>query len=235
MQKIKTNGDQILNVPNTPEGIAFLSSLSQFLNKKYSTVKYGRGSRPEYPKYQGYCPHTLAKWFAVYLQTKNCRGNKETLHSLYHQHEIGSLQSLNAKLNAENKTLQSDLEETKKQIEVQHNRIMHLANELAEAKKLINNRQPPKTYKEILSDFAGIIGKELKINVSILKDNKERYSVYFNNGEIKDGPMLISEYGCGDSLEQACHAYATIISGKTIVFDAFRGSSRQEIKMPFLQ
>lgn len=45
--------------------------------------------------------------------------------------------------------------------------------------------------------------------------------VKFKDSEIKDGMFLISEYGVGQTLEEACEDYIRQISGQTLVFHAY--------------
>ncbi len=55
-----------------------------------------------------------------------------------------------------------------------------------------------------------------------------KVAVSFKNCEIKNGMFLVSEFGTGDTFEQACEDYLNKISGKTFVFNA-SSSSRKEI------
>jgi len=66
MKKIESNGSQMFNVPNTPEGLEFIRLAHKFLNHHMfkSLRKRGRGKRPN-----GDRSHVSAKnaeWFAVY-------------------------------------------------------------------------------------------------------------------------------------------------------------------------
>lgn len=55
----------------------------------------------------------------------------------------------------------------------------------------------------------------------------------FKNAEIKEGPILMSESGYGDSTDKAIREYAKKISLKNLVIDAY-GQYRKEIQVPRL-
>lgn len=75
--KIKSNGKQSFNVPNTPEGLEFIRGLRQFSNKYFVIRVKGRGSRKEFAKSLGQTKvignaqsnitKEFASWFAVYI------------------------------------------------------------------------------------------------------------------------------------------------------------------------
>jgi len=70
-RRIKTDGSQILSVPNTEEGLYFLHLLSKYTNqKRYVFKKKGRGGGEHYRKVGGDTPLEHAKWFALYLNKK---------------------------------------------------------------------------------------------------------------------------------------------------------------------
>lgn len=50
---------------------------------------------------------------------------------------------------------------------------------------------------------------------------------YYEHAEVKDGGMLHGVYGEGRTFEQACWDYLNKISGKTLVFDAYKESRRE--------
>lgn len=54
--------------------------------------------------------------------------------------------------------------------------------------------------------------------------------VRYENCDIKDGDMLVCEFGTGDDFEAACADYLGKIRGKTLVFNAM-SKSRTEIKV----
>lgn len=53
----------------------------------------------------------------------------------------------------------------------------------------------------------------------------------FKGVEIKDGPMLCSDFGNGDTPEQAIEEYSKVLNGKLLVQDAM-GSARREFWAP---
>ena len=52
--------------------------------------------------------------------------------------------------------------------------------------------------------------------------------VQYHKAYIKDGPVLIGEYGRGPNFEVACDDYLNKIRGKTLVFRSF-DTEREEI------
>lgn len=83
--KIKTNGKQIFNVPNSEEGKLFLELLTKFKNKNsnFKLKKRGRSKNrvESFKKHgklnvwrstrQSYCPFQTSDWVAVYISNKN--------------------------------------------------------------------------------------------------------------------------------------------------------------------
>lgn len=53
------------------------------------------------------------------------------------------------------------------------------------------------------------------------------YIVSLKGCEIKEGGMLIGEYGVGNSVEEAASDYIKKVSGKTLVCDAWKESRRE--------
>jgi hypothetical protein len=49
----------------------------------------------------------------------------------------------------------------------------------------------------------------------------------FAKAEIKDGSFLVSDFGVGNTFEEALKNYANKISGKTLVFDAYTDHRRE--------
>ena len=105
MKQRKSKGSQILNVPNTPEGQAFIKMLRKFSHEGEIRVR-GRGCRKEYAKivgaYTAKCsiPPKYSQWMAVYAKPvhnnamKNELANKDcTISQL-----TGELQLLKYKL-----------------------------------------------------------------------------------------------------------------------------------------
>ena len=69
IKKIKTKGSQIVSVPNTEEGQAFLKQFSKYANfNQYILKKHGRGGGCAYSR-----ETTLdkAKWIALYFYDKH--------------------------------------------------------------------------------------------------------------------------------------------------------------------
>lgn len=60
-----------------------------------------------------------------------------------------------------------------------------------------------------------------------------RYYAAFKNAEVKDGVLLRSEYGDGDSERAAIERYAATISGRTLVLNAYT-DDRRTIRVPRL-
>lgn len=54
------------------------------------------------------------------------------------------------------------------------------------------------------------------------------------SGEIKDGPMLITATGYGETLDAASADYLEKIQGRRMVFDAY-GDHRYEVVIPILE
>lgn len=69
MSKIKTQGSQAFNVPNTEEGKAFIKLLRKFANYPDCSISCrGRGSRKNGGN-QAYIPIRLSEWIAVYIRS----------------------------------------------------------------------------------------------------------------------------------------------------------------------
>lgn len=60
-----------------------------------------------------------------------------------------------------------------------------------------------------------------------------RFYASFRHAEVKKGSFLVGEYGDGDTKKEAIRNYATTISGKLLVINAY-GKDRREIKVPRL-
>jgi len=79
-------------------------------------------------------------------------------------------------------------------------------------------------------EFADIIDQELTITRYSNQNN--RWSASFRAGEVKDGPMLVGEYGNGHSADEAIENYLTKIRGKKVVFHAMSDKYRCEYVIP---
>jgi cell wall-associated NlpC family hydrolase len=106
-----STGKQFFNVPNTPEGLAFIALCRKYLNKNHikghKLSLIGRGPRPS-PAHQSWVPKALAKWFAVYLPLNDDAQrlqNEETAKRYDHEraknNEITSLKAENNRLKAD--------------------------------------------------------------------------------------------------------------------------------------
>ncbi len=58
--------------------------------------------------------------------------------------------------------------------------------------------------------------------------NPDGVCVLYKNAEIKDGCVLVSEYGVGTDFESACDDYLRKIRGKKLVFHAY-SECRKEV------
>lgn len=71
-----------------------------------------------------------------------------------------------------------------------------------------------------MTAFERLIKTGKHLDVFIINDRvKSAIGVKFHNCEIKDGAFLVSEFGKGITLSDACEDYIHIITGKTLVFD----------------
>ena len=72
--KIKSNGNQVFNIPNNEEGQQFLYLAKKFINNdKYNLHGRGRGSRVRNGKrvaWKDSIAQGLSDWIAVYIHTK---------------------------------------------------------------------------------------------------------------------------------------------------------------------
>jgi len=80
-----------------------------------------------------------------------------------------------------------------------------------------------------LEDFADKHNLEM-----IVREYDWGWAASFENAEVKDGSVLISEYGSGSDPESAILNYKKIISDKTLVIGAYT-TSRREICVPVLE
>ncbi len=80
-------------------------------------------------------------------------------------------------------------------------------------------------------DFVDKHQLELLIGERSLVYGLSRYFARFDHIEIKDGSMLMSASGNGDTPQDAIDALAKEIAGRRLVFDAY-GSGRREFEAP---
>lgn len=63
--------NSLVIVKNNREGRRLIALLRKHLHDTPKAVKvYGRGPRPEYPRYQNNLPHGMSKKFAVYIEDR---------------------------------------------------------------------------------------------------------------------------------------------------------------------
>lgn len=77
-KKIKSNGNQFFNVPNTEEGKQFLGLMKKFLNRPCSFKREGRATdrKAKAPylsdhRLQSSMPLDMSDWWAVYIHRPN--------------------------------------------------------------------------------------------------------------------------------------------------------------------
>lgn len=80
-----------------------------------------------------------------------------------------------------------------------------------------------------IQEYADVINANLKI--TRYHNQRGRWSAKFEFCEVKDGVMLVGEYGNGKNPTQAIDDYLKRILGKTIVFNAM-ADSRREFNVP---
>lgn len=66
--KIKTNGFQVLSVPNNEYGRILVQSLRSYLNPKYKIKVRGRGARKSQGCGRDSIPLNKAEWLAIYIE-----------------------------------------------------------------------------------------------------------------------------------------------------------------------
>jgi hypothetical protein len=64
-------------------------------------------------------------------------------------------------------------------------------------------------------------------DLEVYKNNIGCFTVRYKGAEVKDGPFLVSSYGCGKDFEEACDDYLSQIRGKKLVFGAFTDNRRE--------
>lgn len=92
--------------------------------------------------------------------------------------------------------------------------------------------------KEVeITDFEIEIGRELVAKERVLSNaylkSLGKFYVNFPGGDIKEGKMLCSKSGDGNTIDEALKNYCKQISNQTMVFNAF-SDERKEIKIPKL-
>lgn len=83
------------------------------------------------------------------------------------------------------------------------------------------------------ADFADRHGLELVVRERS-DPGSYRWYASFKNVEIKEGVLLVSAFGDGESIGAAVGQYARKISGQTIVVNAMHTDRRREIRVPRL-
>jgi hypothetical protein len=84
-----------------------------------------------------------------------------------------------------------------------------------------------------IEDFAKANGLTMVVKERSPKSEHPRYCAQFEDVEIKDGVMLTSAYGNGETEEEAIEAYSKDISGETIVLKAYK-KGRLELVVPLI-
>jgi len=78
-KQIKSEGTQIFNVPNTPEGVAFVQQASKYLNRSCFERLGKKGRGPNRPKTMGGDLSVKdAVWFAIYAYKTHAQYHKES-------------------------------------------------------------------------------------------------------------------------------------------------------------
>ena len=85
-----------------------------------------------------------------------------------------------------------------------------------------------------LHEVASLLSLNLKVEASCLADLSRRpaWSAKFDYVEVKDGPILTSAYGLGNTPRQAMLDYIKQITGKDLVYHACSTDRRREFKIP---
>jgi len=78
-----------------------------------------------------------------------------------------------------------------------------------------------------LQEYCDTLNIEIRIIYYPNQDN--RWSAAFNCCEVSEGSMLISQYGDGNSPDEAIREYINCIEGKKIVFNAGSDDSREYV------
>jgi hypothetical protein len=91
----------------------------------------------------------------------------------------------------------------------------------------------PETEIEEFADKHGLVMKISNLTGKCHCEGKT-WTAHFAKCDIHDGHFIIYESGWGNSEESAIRAYAALISGKSIVIDAFL-PTRREIHVPKLR
>jgi hypothetical protein len=81
-----------------------------------------------------------------------------------------------------------------------------------------------------LFEFADTIKKSIVLRR--FSNQSGRWICMFDHSLIKDGGLLIAEYGNGSTPDEAINEYMENIRGKVIVFDAYDNENRQEYYVP---
>lgn len=84
----------------------------------------------------------------------------------------------------------------------------------------------------LLHEFADLIKKDLVLRRYNNKTGSWKWLCSFDHCEVKEGCMLVGEYGIGPSPEEAMSDYAKNIKGKKIIFNATDKAFRQEFDVP---
>lgn len=81
-----------------------------------------------------------------------------------------------------------------------------------------------------MTAFERLLNTGMHLDVFRWKNEKDSgIGVHFVRAEIKERGFLAGEFGKGQTIEEACEDYIKIISGKTLVFNAFTDYSKEVI------
>lgn len=83
-----------------------------------------------------------------------------------------------------------------------------------------------------INELADMVKVNLVVRRYCLQDN--RWSASLEGCEVKDGAFLRGDYGDGKTPGEAIQHYIDIISGKTLVLNAYK-DNRQEFGVPKLE
>lgn len=88
--------------------------------------------------------------------------------------------------------------------------------------------------RDTIEGFADKNGLIMEVHERTHVDSPERFYAHFENAEVKDGIILIGNFGNGHTPKEAIENYAKEISGKLLVIRAMSKKNRREIYVPVL-
>lgn len=66
----------------------------------------------------------------------------------------------------------------------------------------------------------------------VISYNGGRFNAKFEAAEVKDGPVLSSVYGSGNTVLDAVNNYTRRIRGEIIIFNAYSNNFRRQVQVP---